>query len=111
MDELVREQRRCELAAAVVDESALGGSIIARLVMLQAEARDVIAQRIEEVVALIMASAEEGSALLDELFVGGDLVRRHLERGGAVTDEVDRVCRALAGRDVDGAEVSAGDER
>ena len=46
------------LAHAVVKEHALGHAVVARFVMFQAEVGDVIAQRQQELVRLVMPSAE-----------------------------------------------------
>ena len=98
-------------AGAGREEDALGQAAVVRLVMLEAEVRDVIAEREQEVVVAIVTRAEELARFGDEVgqsFLNGG---RDVERGFAVGDEVEFVVDRLAGRrDVDDAIVFAGDD-
>jgi len=98
VDELMREQAADGEGAAGREEDALGEAAVVRLVMLEAEVRDVIAEREQEVVVAVVARAEEHAGFSDDVgesFLDGG---RDGEGGFAVGDEVELVVDGLAGR-------------
>jgi hypothetical protein len=105
--ELVGHEAGHPLARRFVAEDVFGGAVVARLVMLQPEVRDLIAQRHQPVVVAIVRRAEKRDGLLDQprvllLEAGG-----RLEREGVLRSQVDGVAQAGAVGDVDLPELRA----
>ena len=87
----VREQARESFESVVVDQCPLVGAVVGALVMLEAVVAGAVAEREEEVVALVVAGAEEGGVLGgDKLVVFQSFVVQS-EGGVAVGGDVDDV--------------------
>src|SRR5579863_4343797 len=84
----VRQQAGGKFARSVVDEGAFIHAAVVGFVMLEAEVRDVIAQRVEEVIVTIMMRAKKLLRLVDEISVMIPNFLRSVERGGAVGGDI-----------------------
>jgi hypothetical protein len=110
MDEFVRQQRGPGvLLHAVVLQHVLGGAVVARPVVLQAEVGDAIAQRQEKRVRRIMAGAEQSARLGNKAVEVRLHGRAHADRLSVVAGQGDGVTRpfVVLGADRDLLEVSA----
>jgi hypothetical protein len=96
MDELVRKEPDHDPATVGVDQRALPAPVVARLVVLETEVRDRVAERQEKTVAPVVVRAEECVRLGHHAIVPGLLLRGHLERRLAVREHVDRGAATLA---------------
>ena len=59
----------------VVNQRSFRNPVVAALMMFEAEVRDLIAQRVEEIIMIVMVSAEESVGLGDQMLIGSDLFR------------------------------------
>ena len=66
MSELVRKKSSFEQARAWIDQSVLRNAIVAALVMLLAEAHDVVAEGEKKMVIAIVMGTIEGVGFVDE---------------------------------------------
>ena len=69
----MREQRAQHLLRVVVRERAFGGAVVAGLVVFEPVGRDVVREREQEVVVLVVPGAEERLRLGDETLVVRDV--------------------------------------
>ena len=98
MHKLVRQQPGAVFPQGRIDQRALGDSIVARLVVFESEMRNVVAQRVKEMIVLIVTRSEKRFGLGDQTLVVSDVVRAHHERLGAVTHHINLEGRTLAFR-------------
>lgn len=77
--------------------------------MLQAEMRDLIAHRKEEVILAIMRRAKERLSFFDELPIFLNQPGRRLQRFISICRNIEIVCRRCTGAQLDPAEVAAGE--
>src|ERR1700728_1025543 len=112
MHEFMRKKAADGERAAGREEDALGEAAVVRLMMLEAEVRNVIAEREKEMVVAIMARAEEDAGFgddVDESFLNSG---RNGEGGFTVGSEVELMVDGLAGRrEINGAIVLTFDNR
>ena len=101
MNELVRHQARDPFAADVFAQRRFLDAVVARLVVLETEVRDVVAEREQPVVVAIVIRAEDGGGLVDQPSVlRREVVRR--QRGlGAVGEKIQRVPVAAMADQID----------
>ena len=78
-----------------VDQRALAGAVVARFVVLQSEVRHVIAQRVKEVIAPVVARAEERAGFLHQVLEMADQLGAGLQRAVAIGRHVQVVRSAL----------------
>ena len=88
VDVFVGKEAGGKFASGVVDHAALVDAAVVGLVMLQAEVRDVIAERVEEVVVAVVVRAEKFLRLIDQALVVVPGFLRGFEGGGAVGGDV-----------------------
>src|SRR5438874_7733202 len=98
-----------DLALVFVDVGALGNAVVARLMVLQSEVSDVVTQRDQEVITVVVTRAEEGSGFIDQPFVIADGFVRHLKRGRAVSSKIDEVRALRRGGNWNLAEILSGE--
>src|ERR1017187_3636085 len=108
MDEFVGQQAGEIDAAGIFDQAALGGAIVARFMMLEAEMRHVVTECEEKMIIAIVAGTEEGARLRNQLVKMHLRLRSHCQGSRAVRGDVDLMRRILAGSDLDGTEIPAG---
>ena len=88
MHELVRQEVGRDPLQIRIDQRALLVSVVARLVMLQAEVRHVVAERVEEMIVAVVAGAEQCARLLHQILVFRDDFGTHLQGAIAVGGDV-----------------------
>ena len=110
MDVFVRKQARVEFAIGLVDQATFADTAIVGFVMLESEVGHVIAERVEEMVVLVMLRAEKRSRLRDKILVVIPNFLRRLEGGGAVGGDV-KFRRRLSGCERHRLQVLAGENR
>ena len=92
MEEFVREQQTAPLRRPTIREGVLGHTIIGRLMMLDAERAEVVAQREEPVLLAVVADAAEHRTLLQhDVLVDVDARLRELQNPFVIGDDVDDV--------------------
>ena len=97
------------MSSSISDRSV--AAVVGALVMFEAVVAGAVAEREEEVVALVVAGTEGGGELGGDALVGFRSFVAHCQGGFAVGGDVDDVLRRGAGRQVDLLEVAAGEER
>ena len=106
---LVGQQASRFFAGGVVDQRALVDTAIVGFMVLEAEVRNVIAERIEEVIIAVVMCSEKLLSLLDEALVVVPDFRRRIEGGRAVGGDV-HLSKRIGGERDDFQEFS-GDDR
>src|SRR3989475_6264507 len=96
MDKLVRKESREKSVAIRVEQRAFGRAVVARLVVLQAERLNVIAQGKQKIVMAVVARAEERPRFCHQLLEVGHEFGADGHPCGAVAREVQQVRRRLA---------------
>ncbi len=91
MHELVRQEARAAEQQRLLEQRALGQPVVARFVVFEAEVRDVVREREQEVVARVVMRAEQRVRLRHEVLQWRDRLRLRLERNFAVGHEVQHV--------------------
>ncbi len=94
-----------------VEQRALGGAVVARLVVLEARRGKEVGKREQQVVAPIVARAEKGLGLGHEPPVARDVLGADLDRRGAVAGDVEEVRDPVSRREIDRAEEAPGQDR
>src|SRR6266478_400986 len=85
--------------------------IVTGLVVLQAEMRDLIAHRKQEVILAIMRRAKQRPSLFDELPILCDQLRWRLERLIRIGSDIEIVCWRCTRTQFDPAEMTACENR
>ena len=73
--------------------------------MFKPKMRDLVTERIEKIVMVVMMGAEEEVCFDDEMFVSGELLRSNLQCSFIITEEVEVMGNTGRGSDIDPAEV------
>ena len=107
---LVRQQTREVGEDIVIDEGALGCAVVGALMMLEAIEAQPFAQREQEVIALVMPSAEEGREFCRQALVGLQALGGYCQGGIAVGGDIDHVLWRRARREVKLLEVFGSDD-
>src|SRR5690625_4172246 len=107
----MREQITVGGVVIPVREVVRARAILARLVMLHAVAGQVIGEREEKIVVLVMVRAEQTQRLRDEIAMHLELMRRNLEVLRGIGDDVHVYGGLGAGGEIDTLEVFAGVNR
>ncbi len=92
--ELVRKQEAVGDEGVVVGEGLFGDAVVGGLVVLEAEVRDLVGERDEEMVAAVVARLVERAGFADQLGELVDVLLREGDVFGAVAGEVEEVLRA-----------------
>ncbi len=90
-----------------IGQCSLVDAVVARFMVLQAEMRDVFAERQEKVIIAIMMRTEERVGLGDELSIVSLGFGSHLQCGRAIGGDIDLMARSLAGSEIDHAKVAS----
>ena len=111
VDVLVRQQTSHAGAQVRVDEGSFGHPVVARLVVLEAEVGDLVAERQQEVVAPVVTAAEERVGFADQLLVGSEQLGSESEARLGVAGHVEDYRRRLVRGEPHAAEVRAHEHR
>src|SRR5689334_10218787 len=96
MGELMRKQIAREQLELVVDERAGVHAIVARLMMLETEMRDAIAQSDQEVIAVVVMRRIQSARFANEIAEPLHLVRAHVQ----ILRSIGRHVEVMLGRDL-----------
>ncbi|HEV2170572.1 MAG TPA: hypothetical protein VGR40_06475, partial [Candidatus Binatus sp.] len=84
MNVFVGQEACGHLSGRVVDKAVFVDAAVVGLVMLESEVRDVIAERVEEVIVAVVMRAEKFLRLFNEVFVVIPDFLGRIERSGAI---------------------------
>ncbi len=111
MGHLMRQQPGVQQAIFVVDHCALGHTVVARFMMFEAEMRNLIAQRQQEVILTVVARRIERAGFRHQPLVVGNGIGRNVEGGVTVGGDIEEMLNRAFGGQRNAAEMPPGQHR
>ena len=106
----MRQQSSSRSAKIIVNQRPFRNSVVAALVMLKAKVSNLVAERVKEIIVIVMMCAEECVRFSHQMFVGGNLFRANIEYGFIVADHVEEVGNTRRRSYINPAQMSACEE-